>query len=133
MLRGLIIIVTAVMSIIFLKRKLYRHHWSSIAVIFVGVFLVGLAYMLWPDKTDGTTGYLGIVLLIIAQFFTGGMFIVEEKILSDYYLDPLVVVGFEGMWGVLYYAVLLPIFQQIYCDNPNICPYGVLEDTTRAF
>jgi len=49
MLRGMIIIVTAVMSIIFLKRKLYRHHWTSIAVIFIGVFLVGLAALLWPD------------------------------------------------------------------------------------
>jgi drug/metabolite transporter (DMT)-like permease len=46
MLRGTIIIITAGMAIIFLKRKLYRHHWSSIAVIFTGVFLVGLAALL---------------------------------------------------------------------------------------
>lgn len=50
MLRGMIIIVTAGMSIIFLKRKLYRHQWSSIGVIFIGVFMVGLAALLF--KTD---------------------------------------------------------------------------------
>jgi drug/metabolite transporter (DMT)-like permease len=50
MLRGMIIIITAAMSIMFLKRKLYLHHWSSIACIFIGVFLVGLAAMLWQDK-----------------------------------------------------------------------------------
>ena len=37
------------------------------------------------------------------------MFVIEEKLLGDYYLDPLMVVGFEGMWGVTYWMVLLPI------------------------
>lgn len=46
MLRGMIIIVTSVMSIIFLNRKLFRHHWSSVCVIFLGVALVGLAALL---------------------------------------------------------------------------------------
>ena len=72
-------------------------------------------------------------MLVIAQFFTGGMFIVEEKLLGDYYLDPLKVVGLEGLWGVIYYAILLPILQQIKCDNKQLCPYGSLEDSTRAF
>ena len=41
------------------------------------------------------------------------MFIVEEKLLSKYYLDPFKVVGTEGMWGVLYYLCILPIMQVI--------------------
>jgi hypothetical protein len=36
--------------------------------------------------------------------------IVEEKLLGDYYLDPLKVVGLEGMWGLAIWCVLLPIF-----------------------
>lgn len=50
MLRGMIIIITALMAIIFLKKKLFSHHWSSIVVIFTGVFMVGLAALL--IKTD---------------------------------------------------------------------------------
>jgi drug/metabolite transporter (DMT)-like permease len=46
MLRGMIIIVTSAFSIIFLKRKLYRHHWTSVGVIFTGVALVGVAAVL---------------------------------------------------------------------------------------
>ena len=38
------------------------------------------------------------------------MFIVEEKFLGDYVLEPFYVVGTEGMFGVAYYMVLLPIF-----------------------
>lgn len=133
MLRGMIIIITAGMSILFLKRRLYRHHWSSIACIFFGVFLVGLAAVLWSSDDEAPTKPLGLVLVVIAQLFTGGMFIVEEKLLGDYYLDPLKVVGWEGIWGVVIYAILLPIFQYIPCDNKDLCPYGVIEDTARAF
>lgn len=114
MLRGTIIIITAAMAIIFLKKKLYLHHWSSMAVIFIGVFLVGLAALVIKSSDeegqDEETKPLGLVLLVIAQLFTGSMFIVEEKLLGDYYLDPLKVVGLEGLWGVLMWAILLPIF-----------------------
>jgi drug/metabolite transporter (DMT)-like permease len=135
MLRGMIIIITAGMSILFLKRKLYRHHWSSMGVIFLGVFMVGLAALLFPDedKKDGETKALGLILLIVAQLFAGSLLIVEEKLLSNYYLDPLKVVGLEGLWGLLIWCVLLPIFQQIQCSSPDLCPYGRLEDTMRAF
>lgn len=109
MLRGTIIIITAGMSILFLKRILYRHHWSAIAVIFTGVFLVGLNALLFSDSPDKTNA-IGLVLLVISQLFSGGMFIVEEKLLGDYYLDPLKVVGWEGVWGVLMYCIFLPIF-----------------------
>jgi drug/metabolite transporter (DMT)-like permease len=108
----MIIIITAAMSIIFLKRRLFRHHWSSIAVIFTGVFMVGLAALLYsdPDSSSSGTSAFGIILLVISQLFAGSMFIVEEKLLGDYYLDPLKVVGLEGLWGLLIYCVLLPIF-----------------------
>lgn len=69
MLRGMIIIVTSAFSIIFLKRKLYRHHWTSVGVIFVGVLLVGLSAVLFPKKNAGPAGKidpLGIFLLLIS-------------------------------------------------------------------
>lgn len=66
MLRGMIIIVTSIMSIIFLKRKLYRHHWSSMAVIFIGVFLVGLSTLIDKNSKGGETKPLGLILLVIA-------------------------------------------------------------------
>ena len=43
------------------------------------------------------------------------------------------VVGLEGMWGTLWYVVLLPIFQKVPCDNTDFCPYGVIEDSAAAF
>jgi drug/metabolite transporter (DMT)-like permease len=64
MLRGSIIIITAGMSILFLKRKLFIHHWSSITLIFIGVFLVGLASI--KSSSGEETKPLGLILLIVS-------------------------------------------------------------------
>lgn len=84
------------------------------------------------DKTD-SAAVLGIILVIIAQLFAGGLFISEEKLLSNYYLHPLKVVGWEGFWGCFIYIILLFIMYFIPCTDPNICPYGKVEDTPQAF
>lgn len=78
------------------------------------------------------------MLLLIAQLFTGTMFIVEEKLLGDYYIDPMKVVGTEGMWGLCYYLAILPIMQVIHCDPSNgglqkLCNFGYLENSSYAF
>ena len=132
MLRGTIIIITAGMMIIFLKKRLYIQHWSSMAVIFTGVFMVGLASITNGNSEDSTNVF-GLILLLIAQLFTGGMFIVEEKLLGDYYLDPLKVVGLEGLWGLIFSCILLPIYQHIPCSIKELCPYGKLEDSIVAY
>jgi len=55
MMRGMIIIITSLMSIMFLKARLFRHHWSSLATIFIGVFMVGLSSFLSDDSTGKST------------------------------------------------------------------------------
>lgn len=71
--------------------------------------------------------------------FTGIQFISEEKILGDYYLDPFQIVGSEGMWGLAFYVLLLPIMQYIKCGSPgasglgSLCDYGFLENSSFAW
>jgi len=78
-------------------------------------------------------------LIIIAQCFAGAQFITEEKILGNYYLDPLYIVGAEGMWGLCYYIFLLPIMQKIHCGGPGakglgvLCNFNYLENSAFAF
>lgn len=43
MLRSSVVFFTAMLALIFLKKKLYRHHWTSLAFIVIGIFLVGLS------------------------------------------------------------------------------------------
>jgi drug/metabolite transporter (DMT)-like permease len=52
MIRGLTVVITAIMSVIFLKRKQYLHHWLSLTSIVVGVFIVGLVGVTMSKKSD---------------------------------------------------------------------------------
>lgn len=81
-----------------------------------------------------TTTVFGVLILMLAHCFDSGQFITEEKLFDGYYLDPLYVVGCEGMFGTLYYLILLPIFQNIVCTTVGICSdAGRIENTTLAF
>lgn len=142
MMRGLIVVITAVMSIIFLGKKQYRHHWVGVVCILVGVASVGVVSVSSGGGESGGSEVFGIILLIVAQLFTGTMFIVEEKLLGDYYLEPFQIVGLEGMWGLVYYVVLLPIMQLIKCGSQTsapsdgfglLCNYRYLENSAFAF
>ena len=53
----------------------------------------------------------------LSLLFTGVQFILEELFLGKYTINPLKVVGLEGMWGVGFYAVSLVILQNVRCDN----------------
>ena len=100
MMRGTIVFITAIFSIIFLKRTLYRHHWTSLAIIIFGITIVGIAATINPNKPkpddpdedpESETGktILGISFLLASQFCAGSMFIIEEKLLGKYFLHPL--------------------------------------------
>ena len=134
MMRGFVTVITALMSIVFLKKKQYRHHWTGLALIVLALFEVGYVSIALGEKEEGLVGSiaLGIALLLLAQVFAGALFIVEEYFIGDYYLDPLKVVGTEGMWGTLYFLIALPIMQSIMCTGP-LCNFNYLENSSYAF
>ncbi len=56
MLRGGIVIVTAVFSKIFLKRILYKHNFIGIFLVIIGIILVGAANFIFPkSSSDGSS------------------------------------------------------------------------------
>jgi len=118
MMRGFIVVVCAFFSVIFLKRRLYRHHWTAVVCIVLGEAAIGFVTIM-AGKSDGDGGSeaFGIFLLLISQIFQGTMFITEEYLFRDYYLEPFKAVGTEGMWGNSYYIIFLPIMQLIQCGD----------------
>jgi drug/metabolite transporter (DMT)-like permease len=97
MLRGGIIVVTCVFMIIFLKKYPRNFEWLGVGIVFIGVFLVGLASQL--KKDDGNTvetNILGIIMLLISLLFQGFQFIYQEKILIKYRTHPMQLVAWEG-------------------------------------
>jgi len=77
MLRGSVIIFTSVLSVLFLKRKLYLHHWAGIALVIGGTAIVGTqSYVCVPDagavcpappSSGPSLSTIGNILIIFAQ------------------------------------------------------------------
>lgn len=132
MLQGSIVLVTAFLSILFLRRMLSRHHWTGLALVVIGIALVGLAVMLAKNDSDEDQPIVGLLLMLGSILIQGSQFVVEEKFLGDYYLSPLKVIGWEGIWGVIMFAILLPILQFIPCHLEFCSVTGVVEDSWFA-
>lgn len=133
MTRGALVLFVGLFSVLFLRRKLYLYQWLSLVIVVVGVGLVGLAGALFSDSgeaSDDVVGnamavvsravedvhatartpeavrtIIGVLLIAGAQIFTATQFVLEEWILEHYALEPLKVVGWEGIFGFIVTAV----------------------------
>lgn len=132
MTRGALVLFVGLFSVIFLRRKLHLYQWSALFIVVLGVAIVGLAGALFSSKPghdishamvqaravartpEAVQTIIGVLLIAAAQIFTASQFVLEEWILENYAMDPIQVVGWEGVFGfsvtvigmvILYFAV----------------------------
>ncbi|KAL3451241.1 hypothetical protein BJX65DRAFT_269277 [Aspergillus insuetus] len=126
MTRGALVLFVGLFSVIFLHRKLYLYQWLALFVVVLGVALVGLAGALFSSNQghditqesivaavgsatveiravaqtpEALRAVVGVLLIAAAQIFTASQFVLEEWILENYAMEPLQVVGWEGIFG----------------------------------
>jgi len=90
MLNGFGFVWIIIFSILILKRKLYRHHWLAIPLVFIGVTLVGVAGLTSKkshEKKDSK--WIGFLFIFFTQVFGALFYISEEVLFRKYYLHPL--------------------------------------------
>jgi ABC-type antimicrobial peptide transport system permease subunit len=107
----------------------------------IGVVLVGLASIL--RKVDEIIPHhqpnLGEIMSGIGLLQFGILcgtvgFILEEKFMRNYkHLDPISIVGAEGLSATCLWLVILPLFYIISCSSNFFCTNGHLEDTPGAW
>mmetsp|Transcript_6908 Transcript_6908/g.6061 ORF Transcript_6908/g.6061 Transcript_6908/m.6061 type:complete len:130 (+) Transcript_6908:335-724(+) len=109
MMQGALVFITTIASVFILKKKFAIYQWVSVFIIMGGIVLVGASSL--SNKDDGTDGNpaFGIGLMAIAMCFQAAQLIIEEKLFRKYYLSPLKVVGFQGIFGIIIYLIFLPI------------------------
>lgn len=128
MLRGMIVVFTGVFSFFFLKRKLHAYHWSGMFLIILGTFLVGLSSVL-HQKGHAPNPLVGNILVISAQLLAATQMVLEEKFVQRYNVNPLEVVGNEGLWGgavtvtILFIAYWIPPIRK--ADNSLDAVYQI--------
>jgi len=122
MIRGGVILVTALFSVLFLKKKLYSHHYLGCIAVTVGIGLVGASNFIFPANDGAETKVWALILLFVSLLFNGVFYVSEEKIFQIYHMDPLEVVGTEGCWGLILYAIALPILSTMTCTlSGGVC------------
>ena len=115
MTKGSVVIFSAFLSVKWLGRTLRSFHYYAIALVIIAIIFVGTAGIQQnssgDDSTDVSMTLVGLAFILAAQGVTAVQFTVEESLMnnSDTALEPVALVGFEGLWGVLMFVVLAPI------------------------
>ncbi len=117
MFRGSLIIITFLMSLFYLKNKHNINHYFGITFTVIGLILVGLAAFITSKDKLHNDSILGIILIVVAQFFSAFQYIYEENIMKNYICHPLQCIGYEGLFGTIISTVLIFIFYFIKCTN----------------
>lgn len=113
MLRGSSVVFTALISCIFLRRKIWGYQWFAVLLVVAGVTTVGISSLGdSPAAGKSQSGVLiGNFLIIFAQLIVAIQMCVEEKIMSVYQTPALKVVGLEGTYGFcILGTLLLPMY-----------------------
>ncbi|KAK2066561.1 hypothetical protein P8C59_000367 [Phyllachora maydis] len=113
MTRGALVLFVGLFSVLFLRRRLRLFQWLSLLGVVLGVALVGLAGVIYPDarklpaaaaagmSSEAVRAAVGVFMIAGAQVFTATQFVLEEWILERSTMDPVRVVGWEGLFGFL--------------------------------
>lgn len=129
MTRGALVLFVGLFSVLFLRRKLHLYQWSALFIVVLGVAIVGLSGALFSGDSDhditqdgsasnavshglmqarvvartpeAVQAIIGVLLIAAAQIFTATQFVLEEWILENYAMEPIHVVGWEGVFGFL--------------------------------
>lgn len=131
MTRGALVLFVGIFSVIFLHRKLYAYQWTALVIVVLGVGIVGVAGAIAPhpdakaeasslietamlairalaataketaQKPAALKTVVGVLMIAGAQIFTAIQFVLEEYLLEQYSIEPLKVVGWEGIFGFI--------------------------------
>jgi len=104
MLKGSIMVFSVILSICCLGKKLKVYHWYGVVFCVIAVVLVGTATVEGAHESNRTNLSLqmfGVGLIILGQFIQAMQIVFEEMMLKNFRASALLIVGMEGIWGVV--------------------------------
>lgn len=137
MTRGALVLFVGLFSVIFLRRHLHLFQWLSLLGVMTGVAIVGLAGAIQPDAkhagvsatevdSDAMRVVIGVLMIAGAQIFTATQFVLEEWILERSTIEPIKVVGWEGLFG-FFVTLLGMIILHFAVGRTEAGRYGIFD------
>ena len=132
MTRGALVLWVGLLSGLFLRRYLPLYQWLSLVLVMLGIVTVGLSSLLvsvnasqiitsamstTPNSAIKTL--LGLMVVFGAQIFSALQFVWEEKLMEDYLVEPLLIVGLEGIFGIFQVLILMWLLHFFIGSTPQ--------------
>lgn len=131
MTRGALVLFVGLFSVVFLRRRLRLFQWLSLVGVVLGVAVVGLAGVIYHEKdavkshamvkaaldSSALLSIVGVLLIAGAQIFTATQFVLEEYILERWAIEPIKVVGWEGIFGFVVTVLGMVVLQLAVGQN----------------
>ena len=76
---------------------------------------------------------MGVILIIAGALFASLWYVTEEIFLRRVHTVGLLGVSNEGGWGLIIYAILLPVFNAVNDPFTDVTPKPKMEDTKAWF
>ena len=124
-LKGARVVFSALLLVLFLKRKLFAFHWVAIVLTLVGIIVSSLKEIIEPSSSkefQTTDVLIGIALVLAGEFIRSMRTVLEEKLMKKLKYDALLVVGLQGI-----YALVLSV-PALFVVNAIDTSKGPLED-----
>jgi drug/metabolite transporter (DMT)-like permease len=96
-------------------------------VVVGGVMVVGLSQL----DSESEAAFFGLVFICLGEVLQAFQFIQEEYFYDRFDVEPVRLVGLEGLFASATAAVLLTILQFTECSH-MMCTHGRMEDTFLA-
>ncbi|KAL4399620.1 pyrimidine nucleotide-sugar transmembrane transporter [Malassezia pachydermatis] len=137
MTRGALVMWVGLFSVMFLRHHLRLYQWMSLLMVMMGVCVVGLSSILAQQKAassipsaivmlanapeySAAKTLLGILMVMGAQIFAAMQFVWEEKVMEeDHVVEPLLVVGLEGVFGMFQILIAMCVMHYFYGSTPQ--------------
>lgn len=116
MLKGMKLIFTTILTVTILRKNIRSYQYLGVFVTLVGVVFVG--YLSDTGKGFGWGNPSKVALCLLSMTlsnFVGALAVVwEEKVLKQYSVEPLLLAGMEGIFGVLYGIIVACCVQALH-------------------
>ncbi|KAJ5080371.1 solute carrier family 35 member f6 [Anaeramoeba ignava] len=126
--RSSIIIFSGIFSLFFLNRKFYIFNWVGILFIIFGL-LISLFSEYMKSESDKNSKLVGVIYVLIAQFFLSIQSILENHLYQRIYISKMRISGLQGLFSfILTSAIISIIYFAIGTENN-----GPKEDIVDTF